>query len=158
MERKYRQRGYSDRDAEEKKRERAEEASARAAAPKQQDMLGPRTPRMVGTVMRARCSSCGAVLAPGFDAERAVPALPVRTALLQAVRALRYRQAVRVHAADRRARCEKGRQERLHVFRISHDGGKGHLARQLREEHSRCPRRCARPNDARKAFEDLFKK
>ena len=32
-----------------------------------QDMLGPRTPRMVGTVTRARCTSCGAVLAPGFD-------------------------------------------------------------------------------------------
>src|SRR2546430_4197934 len=33
----------------------------------QNDHLGPRTPRMVGTVTRARCSNCGAVLTPGFD-------------------------------------------------------------------------------------------
>lgn len=65
MERKYKSRGYRDRDSEDKKRNRAERPSE-APRPKQ-DLLGPRTPRMVGTVMRARCSSCGAVLAPGFD-------------------------------------------------------------------------------------------
>src|ERR1700724_2039033 len=64
MERKYKQRGYRDREADDKKRDRTE----RPTEPRpKQDMLGPRTPRMVGTVMRARCSSCGAVLAPGFD-------------------------------------------------------------------------------------------
>jgi len=31
------------------------------------DQFGPRTPRMVGTVTRARCSNCGAVLSGGFD-------------------------------------------------------------------------------------------
>ncbi|MGA9883388.1 MAG: hypothetical protein WBQ34_06700 [Candidatus Acidiferrales bacterium] len=65
MERKYKSRGYRDRDSEDKKRNRAERPSE-APRPKQ-DLLGPRTPRMVGTVMRARCSNCGAVLAPGFD-------------------------------------------------------------------------------------------
>ena len=67
MERKYRQRGYSDRDAAEKKRERAERRDHPGEPRPKQDMLGPRTPRMVGTVTRARCSSCGAVLAPSFD-------------------------------------------------------------------------------------------
>src|SRR5262249_18023973 len=31
------------------------------------DHLGPRTPRLVGTVTRARCSNCGAVLVAGVD-------------------------------------------------------------------------------------------
>ncbi len=66
MDRKYRQKGYHDRDSEEKKRNRTERPSEQPPRPKQ-DLLGPRTPRMVGTVMRARCSNCGAVLAPGFD-------------------------------------------------------------------------------------------
>ena len=62
MERKYKQKGYHDRDREEKKREH------RPAEPRpRQDQLGPRTPRMVGTVTRARCANCGAVLMPGFD-------------------------------------------------------------------------------------------
>ena len=61
-ERKYRQRGYQDRDREDKKKEkRPPEGRPR------QDQLGPRTPRMVGTVTRARCSNCGTVLVPGFD-------------------------------------------------------------------------------------------
>src|SRR6202012_3544034 len=52
------------RDSRKKRRARPE----RPPEPRpKQDMLGPRTPRMVGTVTRARCSSCGAVLAPGFD-------------------------------------------------------------------------------------------
>ena len=65
MDRKYKQRGYRDSDAGEKKRERTERPPD-VPRPKQ-DMLGPRTPRMVGTVMRARCTSCGAVMSPGFD-------------------------------------------------------------------------------------------
>ena len=67
MDRKYKQRGYSDRDAQEKKRERTERPPNSGEPRPKQDSMGPRTPRMVGTVMRARCSSCGAVLAPGFD-------------------------------------------------------------------------------------------
>ena len=31
-----------------------------------QEQIGPRTPRMVGTITRARCSNCGAVLQPGL--------------------------------------------------------------------------------------------
>ena len=100
---------------EDKKRERGDRPAGEPR-PKQQDMLGPRTPRMVGTVMRARCSSCGAVLAPGFDQNGAVPSLRIRTAQLQAMRAFRYGQAVRVHAADPRAHREERREERLHVF------------------------------------------
>ena len=116
MERKYRQRGYSDREAEDKKRARSERNCPREPRPKQQDMLGPRTPRMVGTVMRARCSSCGAVLAPGLRSERRMPALPFRIAQLQTVRAFRYWQAVRVHAADYGTHCEEGRARTIARF------------------------------------------
>ncbi|MGC2705855.1 MAG: hypothetical protein WA361_15170, partial [Candidatus Acidiferrales bacterium] len=66
MDRKYKQRGYADRDAQDKKRERSDRPPSGEPRPKQ-DAMGPRTPSMVGTVMRARCSSCGAVLMPGFD-------------------------------------------------------------------------------------------
>src|SRR5207253_9077319 len=38
-----------------------------AGGPRGADQFGPRTPRMVGTVTRASCSNCGAVLTPGFD-------------------------------------------------------------------------------------------
>src|SRR6267143_1973655 len=38
-----------------------------------QEQIGPRTPRMVGTITRARCSNCGAVLQPGFDPKGKCP-------------------------------------------------------------------------------------
>src|SRR3981189_188751 len=38
-----------------------------------QEQIGPRTPRMVGTITRARCSNCGAVLQPGFDRKGKCP-------------------------------------------------------------------------------------
>ena len=50
MERKYRQRGYSDREAEDKKRARTERPDRPSEPRPKQDMLGPRTPRMIRTV------------------------------------------------------------------------------------------------------------
>ncbi len=61
MERQYRQKGYQDTEKPEKKRDRAPEGRPR------QEQIGPRTPRMVGTVTRARCANCGAVLLAGFN-------------------------------------------------------------------------------------------
>ncbi len=135
MDRKYKQRGYSDRDS--RRKRNAKEASAPSGEPRpKQDSMGPRTPRMVGTVMRARCSSCGAVLTPGFDPNGECPRCHTATALLQTVRAFRYRQAVRVHAADSGTHRQERRQERLHVFRISHDRGERHFTGDLRQRHS----------------------
>jgi hypothetical protein len=59
--RKYRQRGYQDTDKPQK-RERPPAPSG-----PRQEQIGPRSPRMVGSVTRARCANCGAVLPPGFD-------------------------------------------------------------------------------------------
>lgn len=63
MERKYKHKGYMSSEDEERPREQ------RPAEPRpgRQERLGPKTPRMVGTVLRARCSNCGTVLKPGFD-------------------------------------------------------------------------------------------
>ena len=121
MDRKYKQRGYADRDAQDKKRERSDRPPSGEPRPKQ-DAMGPRTPRMVGTVMRARCSSCGAVLMPGFDPERQMSALRIRAALLQAMRAFRYRRAIRVHPADPRAHRQERPTQRMHFLRVSHHG------------------------------------
>ena len=66
MERKYKHKGYSERDREDKEKKRDRPPSS--GGPKAfQDQMGPRTPRMVGSVTRARCSNCGAILMPGFD-------------------------------------------------------------------------------------------
>ena len=63
-ERKYGHRGYQDSD----KRERKEKPKERSPEPRpRQDQMGPRTPRMVGSITRARCANCGTVLVPGFD-------------------------------------------------------------------------------------------
>src|SRR5580704_6136840 len=50
-----------DTDAPKKKEKRPPEHHAR------QEQIGPRTPRMVGTITLARCSNCGAVLPAGFN-------------------------------------------------------------------------------------------
>jgi hypothetical protein len=61
LDRKYKQHGYQD-SGKPEKRERSPE-QPRGPRPEQ---IGPRTPRMVGTVLRARCGGCGNVLPPGF--------------------------------------------------------------------------------------------
>ncbi len=65
MDRKYGHRGYRDAEKQEKK-EKSHDRKPPQSSPRG-DQFGPRTPRMVGTVTRARCSNCGAVLTPGFD-------------------------------------------------------------------------------------------
>ena len=61
LERKYGHRGYMDSDGPKKKEKRPQENRPR------QEQIGPRTPRMVGTITLGRCSNCGAVLQSGFD-------------------------------------------------------------------------------------------
>ena len=68
LDRKYRQHGYQD-SGKPEKRERQKEQPR----PARQEQIGPRTPRMVGTVLRARCSGCGNVLPTGFDPNSTCP-------------------------------------------------------------------------------------
>jgi predicted RNA-binding Zn-ribbon protein involved in translation (DUF1610 family) len=155
MDRKYKQRGYRDSDADEKKRERADRPPSEPR-PKQ-ELLGPRTPRMVGTVMRARCTSCGAVLAPGFDANTACP-----------------RCHAELHSCKQCVHFDTGKQFECTQpipERIAKKDAKNNCTFfefRMTVEKDTSPVTYAtnapaappasRPNDARRAFEDLFKK
>src|ERR1700728_4263697 len=84
--------------------------------------------------------------------------LQFRTAFMQAVRALRYGKTVRMHAADCGTSGEEGRQERLHVLRVSQDGREGHLASDLRDKRSRCSCCCQaqrRAHGFRKSLQEV---
>lgn len=157
MERKYRQRGYRDREAEDKKRDRAAHPDRPPEKRPKPDMLGPRTPRMVGTVMRARCSNCGAVLAPGFDPNGQCP-----------------RCHAEMHCCKQCVHFDTGRQFECTQpipERITKKDAKNNCTffefRMTVEKDTSpvtyatatpAPTTAARPNDARQAFEDLFKK
>jgi hypothetical protein len=154
MERKYRQRGYDERDGREKKRERGERPSE--PRPKQ-DMLGPRTPRMVGTVMRARCWSCGAVLAPGFDPKGQCPRCRAEMhCCKQCVhfdtgKQFECTQPIpeRIPKKDAKNQCT------FFELRMTVEKDTSPVNYAANATPAASP---ARPNDARKAFEDLFKK
>ena len=156
MERKYKQRGYRDRDGEEKKRERTDRGERPAERPKQ-DLLGPRTPRMVGTVTRARCSNCGAVLAPGFDPNGQCPRCRFELhCCKQCVHFDTSRQfectqpiSERVAKKDAKNNCT------FFEFRVTveKDTSPVNYAKNTPAAPS-----ASRPTDARRAFEDLFKK
>src|SRR5271155_1917401 len=155
MDRKYKQRGYQDHEPRDKKKEKTEQ---RPSEPRpKQDMLGPRTPRMVGTVMRARCSSCGAVLAPGFDQDAQCP-----------------RCQFELHSCKQCVHFDTGRQfectqpipERIAKKDAKNDCKFFEFRMTVEKDTSPVNYAAStpiapaagRPNDARKAFEDLFKK
>ena len=156
MERKYRHRGYEDRDERDKKRDRDRGPRPNEPRPKQ-DLLGPRTPRMVGTVMRARCTNCGAVLAPGFDPNGQCP-----------------RCGAEMHCCKQCVHFDTGKQFECTQpipERISKKDAKNQCTFfefRMTVEKDTSPtnysakmpaaQTAERPNDARKAFEDLFKK
>jgi len=158
MERKYRQRGYSDAEAREKKRNRSERPPEQQQPPRpKQDMLGPRTPRMVGTVMRARCSSCGAVLAPGFDQNGECPRC--HAAMHSCKQCVHFDTAAQFE-------CTQPIPERIPNKLAKNDCTFFEFRMTVEKDTSPvnyatstpAAPAAGRPNDARKAFEDLFKK
>jgi len=152
VERKYKQRGYMDADKPEKKKERPPEGRPR------QEQIGPRTPRMVGTVTRARCANCGNVLLPGFDPNGVCPRCQFELhCCKQCVHfdtGGELRDVVpipeRIPKKDARNDCT------FYEFRTTVEKDTAPSAPAASPAapaaHS------ARPHDARKAFEDLFKK
>ena len=158
MERKYRQRGYEDRNSQDKKRERSERPSNGEPRPKMQDAMGPRTPRMVGTVTRARCSSCGAVLMPGFDQSGECPRC--HAALHSCKQCVHF-------DTGRQFECTQPIPERITKKDAKNDCTFFEFRMTVEKDTSPVAYAAAsspaamspgRPNDARKAFEDLFKK
>lgn len=151
-ERKYRQRGYQDRDKPERK-ERPKERPP--GPPPHKDQMGPRTPRMVGTVTRARCSNCGTVLLPGFDVNSPCPRC--KADLHSCKQCLFFDTGARfecmkpiperIPKKDARNACS------FYEFRMTVEKDTAPTA-----PAAAATATSVRPNDARKAFDDLFKK
>jgi len=153
MDRKYKQRGYQDHDAPDKKKERGE----RQAEPRpKQDMLGPRTPRMVGTVTRARCTSCGAVLMPGFDPNGECPRCHASMhSCKQCVHFDTGKQFECTQPITERIAKKDGKNDcTFFEFRVTVEKDTSPVNYAAGAPAAAAPR----TNDARKAFEDLFKK
>ena len=157
MSRKYKQHGYQSTDKPEK-RERQREQLPRPARGEQ---MGPRTPRMVGTVMRARCTNCGTVIPPKTDLRGACPkcALAIHCC----------KQCVNFDTGAR-FECTQPIPERIVKKDAQNDCTFYELrmtvekdtapsapapAASVQREHSMSAHR---PTDARAAFDNLFKK
>ncbi|HTZ74064.1 MAG TPA: hypothetical protein VMB47_09090 [Candidatus Aquilonibacter sp.] len=161
MDRKYKQKGYDDRDrdgrdARDKRRERSERPPE-PPRPKH-DMLGPRTPRMVGTVTRARCSNCGAVLMPGFDPNSECPRC--HAALHSCKQCVHFDTGKQFECTEpipqRIAKKDAKNNCTFFEFRTTVEKDTSPVTYAAATPVAVASP--SRPNDARKAFEDLFKK
>lgn len=153
MDRKYSQRGYMESGAPKKKEKRPPESRPR------QEQIGPRTPRMVGTITRARCSNCGAVLQPGFDPQGKCPKCALE--LHSCKQCVHFDTSAqfectqpipeRIPKKDARNECT------FYSFRTTIEkdtAPTGAVASPAAPaEHG-----SSRPSSARKAFDDLFRK
>jgi hypothetical protein len=160
VDRKYGHRGYRESEKNEKK-DRQRERKPPVGGPRgAADHLGPRTPRMVGTVTRSRCSNCGAVLAPGFDPNGQCPKCQF---------ALHCCKQCRFFDTGAQFECMQPISERISPKDAKNDC-KFYEFRMTVEKDT-APTSYAQPgpngataappvriNDARQAFEDLFKK
>ncbi|GAC1628056.1 MAG: hypothetical protein PVS2B2_28300 [Candidatus Acidiferrum sp.] len=161
MDRKYSHRGYRDAEKDEKKekRNKPHDRKPPPGGPRGADQFGPRTPRMVGTVTRGRCSNCGAVLAPGFDPNGKCPKCSFE---LHSCKQCRFfdsgaqfecTQPVleRITPKDARNECK------LYEFRMTIEKDTAPTS-YVQPAPPSTTFSAARPSDARQAFDDLFKK
>lgn len=152
MERKYKHKGYSERDREDKKRERPAEPRPR------QEQMGPRTPRMVGTVMRARCSNCGTILAPGFDQTGRCP--KCQSELHCCKQCVHFDTGAQFECTqpipERIPRKDAKNDCTFFEFRMTVEKDTSPV--NYPSTAAPPPAATGRPDDARRAFEDLFKK
>ena len=153
MERKYKHKGYSERDREDKKRERPAEQRPR------QEPMGPRTPRMVGTVMRARCSNCGAILAPGFDQTGQCPKCQFELHCCK--QCVHFDTGAQFECTqpipERIPRKDTKNECKFFEFRMTVEKDTSPVNYPSVTAPA-APAAAGRPDDARRAFEDLFKK
>ncbi len=150
MERKYSQRGYMESDAPKKKEKRPPEHRAR------QEQIGPRTPRMVGTITRARCSNCGAVLQPGFDPNGSCPRCSFELHCCKQCAAAQFECTRPI--SERIAKKDAGNDCTFYAFRTTIEKDTAPTAVTVSPASTSRGFASIRPNDARKAFDDLFKK
>jgi hypothetical protein len=153
LDRKYKQHGYMSED----KPKKQEKKPPHDGRPRQ-EQFGPRTPRMVGTVSRMRCSNCGTVLQPNADPNAKCP----RCAFdLHCCKQCRYfDSAARFECmqpvVEQIARKDVKNDCTLYEFRTTIEKDTAPIA--VQSSSSATPSNPSRPKDARSAFEDLFKK
>lgn len=161
MDRKYGHRGYRDAEKSDKK-DKPRERKPPSGGPRGMDQFGPRTPRMVGTVTRSRCSNCGAVLTPGFDPNGTCPKCNFE---------LHCCKQCRFFDTGAKFECTQPIPERIspkdvkndckfYEFRmtVEKDTAPTSYAQPSASNGAASAPPPSRPNDARQAFEDLFKK
>lgn len=160
MSRKYKQHGYQDSGKPEKRERHREQQAPR---PARNEQIGPRTPRMVGTVMRARCTNCGTVLQPKADPQGACPkcglALHCCKQCVHFDTGARFEctQPVpeRILKKDARNSCTFY-EIRMTVEKDTAPSAPAPAAASAAQREQSMT--AARPNDARAAFDNLFKK
>ena len=124
-----------------------------------QEQIGPRTPRMVGTITRARCSNCGAVLQKGFDPRGKCPKCGFDLHCCK--QCAFFDSAARFECMkpvpDRIVRKDVKNDCAFYEFRTTVEKdtapSSSSAAAGLTDGHSP-----SRPRDARQAFDALFKK
>lgn len=153
MERKYKHKGYSERDRDDKKRERTAEPR-----PPRQEQMGPRTPRMVGTVMRARCSNCGTILAPGFDKNGQCPKCQLELHCCK--QCVHFDTGAQFECTQPipEGIPRKDAKNDCTFFEFRMTVEKDTSPVNYPSSAAPAPASTGRPDNARKAFEDLFKK
>ena len=138
--RKYRQRGYQDDD----RAKRPEGAGRPAGQPRER--IGPRTPQFPGRVTVARCANCGTLLPKGFD--------PQERCLHCGFELHCCKQCVHFDTSAR-WECTQPISARFAVKDARNDCG-FYEVRMSNERETTSG--SSRPDDPRKAFENLFKK
>jgi hypothetical protein len=162
--RKYRQAGYQDSDRSSNGERKEGQKTPKPGGPKQlQDPAGPRLPRLVQSVTASRCYSCSVALPAGVDFKGACPKCG---AALHCCKQCTFFEPstrfqctkpipARIPYKDQVNECELFN-PRVTVSRDGAAGGSGSGA----GSGSRIPSPAAvrTPNDARTAFDNLFKK
>lgn len=125
-----------------------------------QEQIGPRTPRMVGTITRARCSNCGAVLQSGFDSKGACPHCAFELhSCKQCVNFDTGEQFECTQPVPERIAKKDARNEcTFYAFRTTVEKDTAPTSMTPSAPTAPSSNVPFRPNDARKAFDDLFKK
>lgn len=162
MDRKYSHRGYRDAEKNDKKekRDKSYERKPPQGGPRGADQFGPRTPRMVGTVTRGRCSNCGAVLTPGFDPNGKCPKCQAELHCCKQCRffdsgaQFECTQPIpeRISPKDAKNDCK------FYEFRMTIEKDTAPTSYAQPSAGPAAPPAHVRSNDPRQAFEDLFKK
>ncbi len=156
MERKYSHRGYMDSNAPQKKEKRPQQEHRPS-----QEQFGPRTPRMVGTVTRGRCSNCGTVLPSGFDVNTQCPRCAFE--LHSCKQCVHFDTSAQFECTEpvpeRIAKKDARNDCPFYAFRMTVEKDTAPTApAPSPAAASGLSSSSFRPTDARKAFDDLFKK